>query len=93
MEVSGFVRPLPERVPELDHGPPAVQEVAPEEDQVRVERPLYATGLGEAVRVAVTGAAQMLPFQLLPEAHWPTTFTLASVFPTLSLSVKVSGVV
>jgi hypothetical protein len=27
-DVSGFVRPLPFRVPEFDHGPPAVQEVA-----------------------------------------------------------------
>lgn len=52
-EVSGLVRPLPERVPELLQGPPAVQEVALVEDQVRVERPLYATGFGEAVRVAV----------------------------------------
>ena len=43
-------------MPELDQGPPAVQEVAPEEDQVRVERPPYVTGFGEAVREAVAGA-------------------------------------
>ena len=54
-EVRGLVRPLPERVLELDQGPPAVQEVALVEDQVRVERPSYATGFGEAVRVAVGG--------------------------------------
>jgi len=56
-EVSGLVRPEPERVPELDQGPPAVHEVAPEEDQVRVDRPLYISGFGEAVREAVTGFA------------------------------------
>ena len=56
LEVRGLVRPLPESVLELDQGPPAVQLVAPVELQVRVARPLYATGLGEAVRVAV-GAA------------------------------------
>ena len=56
-EVNGFVRPLPERVPEFDQGPPAEQEVALVLDQVRVERPSYAIGFGEAVRVAVGVAA------------------------------------
>lgn len=56
-EVSGSVRPLPESVPELLHGPPAVQEVALVEDQVRVARPLYATGLGEAESEAVGASA------------------------------------
>ena len=51
--VRGLVRPLPLRVPELDQGPPAVQLEAPVEPQVRVGRPLYATELGETVRVAV----------------------------------------
>ena len=88
-EVRGLVRPLPERVPELLQGPPAVQEVALVEDQVRVERPSYATGFGEAVRVAVGGlAAQTLPFQVVPEAHAPVTFTVLRALPLLSLSVK-----
>ena len=88
-EVRGLVRPLPERVPELLQGPPAVQEVAFVEDQVRVERPLYATGLGEAVRVAVGGlVAQTLPFQVVPEAQTPVTFTLLRALPLLSRSVK-----
>ena len=88
-EVSGSVRPEPERVPELLQGPPAVQEVAFVEDQVRVERPSYATGFGEAVSVAVGGlAAQTLPFQVVPEAQAPVTFTVASAFPLLSRSVK-----
>ena len=39
-EVRGLVSPLPESVPPLLHGPPAVQEVALVELQVRVERPL-----------------------------------------------------
>ena len=88
-EVRGLVRPLPERVLELDQGPPAVQEVALVEDQVRVERPSYATGLGEAVRVAVgAGVAQTLPFQVVPEAHAPVTFTVLRGLPLLSLRVK-----
>ena len=33
----GSVHPLPERVPELDQGPPAEQLVALVEDQYRVE--------------------------------------------------------
>jgi hypothetical protein len=56
LEVRGFVRPLPESVPELDQGPPAVQLVAPVEPQVRVGRPLYAIDVGEIERVAVAGA-------------------------------------
>ena len=88
-EVRGLVRPLPERVLELDQGPPAVQEVAFVEDQVRVERPSYATGFGEAVRVAVgAGVAQTLPFQVVPEAHAPVTFTVLRGLPLLSLRVK-----
>lgn len=35
--VRGFVRPLPESVPELVHGPPAVQDVAFVDDQVSVD--------------------------------------------------------
>lgn len=53
LENSWSVSPLPERVPELDHGPPAVQEDALVELHVRVERPAYATDVGEAERVAV----------------------------------------
>ena len=88
-EVRGSVRPEPERVPELLQGPPAVQEVAFVEDQVRVERPLYATGLGEAVREAVGGfVAQTLPFQVVPEAHTPVTFTVLRGLPLLSRRVK-----
>ena len=56
LEVRGLVRPLPESVPELDQGPPAVQLVAPVEPQVRVGRPLYAIDVGEIERVAVAGA-------------------------------------
>lgn len=35
-EVSGSVNPLPESVPELDHGPPAIQLFALVELHVRV---------------------------------------------------------
>ncbi len=99
-EVRGLVRPLPERVLELDQGPPAVQEVAFVEDQVRVERPSYATGLGEAVRVAVGAglgfAAQTLPFQVVPEAQTPVTLTVLRVLLLLSFNVndlaEVSGI-
>ena len=88
-EVSGSVRPEPERVPELLQGPPAVQEVAFVEDQVRVERPSYATGFGEAVRVAVGGfSAQTVPFQVVPEAQAPVTFTVLRGLPLLSRRVK-----
>lgn len=52
-EVRGSVRPLPERLPEFDHGPPAVQLVASVEDQSRVARPPEAIGFGDAVMVAV----------------------------------------
>lgn len=52
----GFVRPLPESVPELVHGPPAVQEVAFVDDQVSVDCPFGATGFGEAVSEAVAAA-------------------------------------
>ena len=45
---------VPSGFEEFNQGPPAVQEVAPEEDQVRVDRPPYAMGFGEAVREAVT---------------------------------------
>ncbi len=38
--VSASERPLPERLPELDQGPPAEQLVAPVELQLRVVRPL-----------------------------------------------------
>ena len=55
LAVRGSVSPLPESVPELDHGPLAVQLVALVELHVRVERSLYATGLGEAVMLAVGG--------------------------------------
>ena len=34
--VIGLVKPLPESVPELDHGPVAVQEVALDDDHARV---------------------------------------------------------
>lgn len=55
--VRGLLQPLPESVPELDQGPLAVQLVAFEELQVSVDCPLYATGLGDAVREAVGAAA------------------------------------
>jgi len=64
--VSGSVSPLPERVPELDHGPPAVQLVASLEPQVSVERPSYAIGLGEAVRVAL-GTLEMVSARHTPQ--------------------------
>ena len=60
--VSAFralVSPLPESVPELDHGPPAVQLTASAgEPQVSVARPPGVTEVGEAERVAV-GVAQL----------------------------------
>lgn len=60
LEVKGLVNPLPESVPALDHGPPAVQLVALVELQVRVELPLYEAGLGEAESPAVgAGLAQV----------------------------------
>ena len=52
--VKALVQPLPERVPELDHGPVAVQLVAALfEPQVRFDWPLYATDDGLAEIQAV----------------------------------------
>ena len=92
-EVRGLVRPLPE-VPGVLFQLPLgeVQEVAFVEDQVRVERLLYATGFGEAVRVAEGGlAAQTLPFQVVPEAQTPVTFTLLRALLLLSRTVNDLG--
>lgn len=56
---NGSVSPLPGlgEVPSgfdaFDHGPPAVQEEALVELQVRVERPAYSTDVGEAESEAV----------------------------------------
>ena len=58
--VRGFVKPLPERVPEFVHGPPAVQLDALVEDQVIVGRPLYAVGFGAIERVAVGAGDKIL---------------------------------
>lgn len=57
--VRGSVRPLPGPSGDdaFDHGPPAVQEVAFVELQESVERPPYATGLGEEEREAVVAEA------------------------------------
>ncbi len=55
LDVKELVNPLPERLPEFDHGPPAVQLVALVEDQVSVDWPLYATEVGEAESEAVGG--------------------------------------
>ena len=75
--VSGVVRPLPERLPEVDHGPPAVQEVASVEDQVRVERLPTVTEAGEAERVAVgTGGVKETPLMLTQP-----TFVLPHAYP------------
>jgi len=66
-EVRWSVKPLPFKLSpvgdvRLDHGPYAVQLVAFVELQVRVERPLYATGLGETVIEAVgTGGGEEVP--------------------------------
>ncbi len=63
--VRASVSPLPESVPPLLHGPPAVQEVALVELQVRVERAPDATGFGEAERLAAgAGAAGWFTEQL-----------------------------
>ena len=51
--VRGLVNPLPDKVPEFDQGPPAVQLVAFVELQVIVGRVLYGVGFGETERVAV----------------------------------------
>ncbi len=52
--VSGSVRPLPERVPELDQLPLGAEQLeALVEDHESVGRPLYATEVGEIERVAV----------------------------------------
>ncbi len=65
LTVRGPVNTLPESVPELDHGPPAVQLVASVEPQVSVELAPYATEIGEAVSEAVgTGAPH--PLDVLP---------------------------
>ena len=64
----GSVKPLPFRpvFPTcgfmLAHGPPAVQLVAPVDDQVSVERPPDTTVVGEAVRVAVGGTVTVTVF-------------------------------
>lgn len=62
LEVSGSVRPLPESVPELDQGPPAVQLVAFVELQVSVERAPYATDVGEAESEAVGAVVTGIQF-------------------------------
>ena len=60
VKVVVFVRasdnPLPERLPLLDHGPPEIHSVAFVEPQLRVVRLLYATGLGDAERLAPVAA-------------------------------------
>ena len=55
--VMGSVSPLPAVVPEVDHGPPAVQLVALVDDHVSVARLPDATEAGETVRDAVGGGA------------------------------------
>ena len=64
--VRGLVKPLPDKVPELDQGPPAVQLVAFVEFQVIVGRVLYGVGFGETERVAVgTGGGDTVTVALL----------------------------
>ncbi len=55
-----------------DQSPEAVQDVAPVDDQFRVEDPLYETEVGLAVMETVTAAGRhlLLPeFQEEPEAQ------------------------
>ena len=72
----GSVKPLPFRpvFPTcgfmLAHGPPAVQLVAPVDDQVSVERPPDTTVVGEAVRVAVGARVVQVPLtHVCPATH------------------------
>jgi len=53
----GLVNPLPESVPELDQGPPALQLVALDELQERVDWSPEETEAGEALRDAVGASA------------------------------------
>lgn len=59
-EVIVLVKPLPESVPELDQGPPAVQLVAFVEDQVKVDLPPEVTEDGETESEAVGSLDVML---------------------------------
>ena len=60
-EIRPFVKPLPDNVPEFDHGPPAVQLDALVEDQVSVDCPPNATEVGDAESVAEGAGADPTP--------------------------------
>ena len=71
LAVKGSVRPLPASVPLLVQGPPAVQEVAFVEPQVRVTWAPEATESGEAERVAVgAGLVSVQEAFVPPFAPW-----------------------
>ena len=62
--VRAFVKPLPEKVPEFDQGPDAVQEVTGPPNvpfHVNVDCPPYATEVGDAVRVTTGTCAGPTP--------------------------------
>ena len=85
-EVRGFVNPLPESVPPLAQGPPAVQLLALVELQVNVERPLLATGLGEAVIEAVGTVPQAC---VLRPGVAPSPAQVGAPPPVASVQVRV----
>ena len=85
-EVRVLVNPLPAVEGTFDQGPPAVQLLALVELQVNVERPLLATGLGEAVIEAVGTVPQAC---VLRPGVAPSPAQVGAPPPVASVQVRV----